>query len=91
VQVASQHAKAIRQRARISVKERLLLNGIALHAAHISPGHVESATLVVAHLADTGLAIGNRTAMATGVTTHAIAVELLVEFTFADVLVNNVA
>jgi len=73
------------------MKERLLLNGIALHSANIAPGHVESPTLVVAHLADPGLALGNGAAMPAGVAANAIAVELLVEIAFADGLVDDVA
>src|SRR5689334_19669528 len=38
MQVATQHAEAVGERAGISVKERLLLDGIALHASGVSPG-----------------------------------------------------
>ena len=47
MQIAAQHAEAVSQRARIGVEERFLLDGIALHAADISPRHVERAALVV--------------------------------------------
>src|SRR5580698_8982541 len=90
MQVASQHAETVGECAGIGVKKRLLLNGIALYAAHITPRHVESSTLVVADFTDTGLAIGNGTAMAACVTADAVAVELLVQLAFADVLINDV-
>src|SRR5271155_3900851 len=73
------------------MKERLFLDGITLHAAHIAPGHVKGSTLVVTNLADSGLAVGNGAAMAAGIAAHAIAVEFLVEITFSNVLVQDVA
>jgi hypothetical protein len=73
------------------MEERLLLDGIALHPAHISPRHVERARLVVAYLANSGLTVGDGTAMTAGVAAHPIAIEFLVQITFTDVLVNDVA
>ncbi len=73
------------------MEERLFLDGIALHSADITPGHIECAALVVPHLADAGLTIGNGAAVTAGVAAHAVAIELLVEITLADVLVNDVA
>ncbi len=90
MQVAAEHSEAISQRAGISVKERLLLDGIALDATHISPGHIQRAALVVADFANAGLALWNRAAMSAGEAAHAIAVELFVQLAFADVFVNNV-
>jgi hypothetical protein len=40
VQVAAQHTEAERERAGLSVKERLLLDRIALHAANIPIRHM---------------------------------------------------
>ena len=62
------------------MKERLLLDGIALHAADVAPGHVERAAPVVANFADAGQAVGNGAAVAAGIAAHAIAVELFVEY-----------
>src|SRR5271165_5022617 len=93
MQVAAQHAKAVGQRSRISMEERLLLDRIALHAAHITPRDIESAAAVISNFANSGLAVGNRTAMAAGVTANAIAVKLLVKLAcaFANVLVYDIA
>ncbi len=73
------------------MEERLLLDGIALHAAHISPGHVQSAAAVVANLADSGLPFRDGTAMAAGEAAKPIAVELFVKLAFACVLVDDIA
>src|SRR5271167_646703 len=91
MQIAAQHAETVSQRPRIRMKERFLLNGIALHPTHISPGYVKRATLVVAHFANPGLAIGNGTGMTAGITAHAVAIKFFVEFAFADVFVDDIA
>ena len=91
VQIAAQHSETVGQCARVGMEERLLLDGIALHSAHISPGHVERAALVVAHFADSGLTIGNGTAVTAGVAAHPVAIEFLVQIALTDVLVNDVA
>ncbi len=91
MQVAAEHSEAISQRAGISVKERLLLDGIALDAADIAPGYIQGAALVVADFANAGLPLGNRAAMSAGEAAHAIAVELFVQLALADVFVDDVA
>src|SRR5713226_3641483 len=91
MEVATQHSEAVSQRAGVSVEERLFLYGIALHAAHVAPRHVESSAAVVTDLADARLTIGDRAAVAAGVTAHTVAVELLIQLAFADMFVNNVA
>src|SRR5947207_15924597 len=91
MQVAAEHSEAISQRARISVKERLLLDGLALDAADIAPGYIQGAALVVADFANAGLPLGDRAAMSAGEAAHAIAVELFVQLAFADVFVDDVA
>ncbi len=63
----------------MGVEERLLFDGIALHAGGVSPGNVERAAAVVADFADAGLAFGNGTAVAAGETADAVVVEFLVE------------
>jgi hypothetical protein len=59
VQITPEHAKAVRQRARMGVKERLLFDRVALHAGNVSPGHAQVAAVVEADLAHTGRADGN--------------------------------
>jgi hypothetical protein len=71
------------------MKEWLLLNGIALYTPDISPRHIKDAVAVVAYLAHTGLAFRHRTAMSTGKTTYSLAIKFLVEFTLADLLVDD--
>jgi hypothetical protein len=90
VQVAAEHSEAVSQRAGISVKERLLLDGIALDATDIAPGYIQRAALVVADFANAGLALWNRAAMSAGEAAHAIAVELFVQLALADIFVNYV-
>ena len=69
----------------------LFLDRIALHTAHIAPGNIERATLVVAHLANSGLTLGNGAAVATGVTANPIPLEFFVQITLTDIPVNDVA
>src|ERR1700757_2363256 len=74
------------------MKEGLLLYWIALHPAHIPPRHIEVTAAVVAHLAHTRLAIGNRALMATGVAPHAVLiVKLLHQLRggFPHILIEN--
>ena len=91
VQIASQHSEAVRQSARIGVKKRLLLDGIALDPADVSPRHIESTAAVVAHFADSGLPLRDGAAMAAGITAHPIAIELLIQVAFAHLLVDDIA
>ena len=91
MQVAAEHSEAVSQRAGISVKERLLLDGIALDATDIAPGHIQRAALVVTDFANAGLAFWNRAAMSTGEAAHAIAVEPFVQLALADVFVDDIA
>src|SRR5690242_732212 len=64
MEVASEHSEAVGQRSGIGVVERLLLNGIALHSAHIAPRNVELSAAVEAHLAHADLAVRYGAAMA---------------------------
>ena len=77
VQVASEHAEAIGKGTRNGMEEGLLLDRIALDSANVSPGDIELAAAVVANLADTGLAFGDRALVSAGVAAQAIAVERL--------------
>jgi hypothetical protein len=65
------------------VIEGLLLDGIALRACHVAPGHKEFAALVVPDFANAQLPIRYSAAMPAGVTAHEAAVELLVKLTLS--------
>src|SRR5579872_5308229 len=93
MQVTTQHAEAVGERPGISVEKRLLLDWIALHATDVTPRDIERPTAVIANLAHSGLAVGNRTAVAAGKAAHPVAIELLIQLvvSLADVLVNDVA
>ena len=70
----------------------LLLNRIALHAAHVSPWHIQVPTTVVANFAHAGLPIGNRTLMSAGIAAHTVlVVELLHQLgrRFAHILIED--
>ena len=83
MQIAAEHAEAVRQRARMHVKERLLLDRIALHAAGISPRHHQPSALVEAHLADAERARGNLAVVAARVAVHPVVVEMVIQLAFA--------
>jgi hypothetical protein len=73
------------------MEERLLLNGIALHSADISPRHVELSALVEADFTDANLSLWNGTAMPTGKAADAVTLNRLVKFAFSDVLIEYFA
>ncbi len=79
MQVAAQHAEAVSECSGISVEKRLLLDGIALGARHVSPGNKQRAAAVVADLADAWLALGDGATMAAGKAAHPAIIELFVE------------
>jgi hypothetical protein len=91
MEITAKHSKAIGQCARIRVKEGLLLDGIALHSAHVAPGNKERAALVIADLANSRLAVRDRTAVPTGIAANPVPIELFVQVTLTDVAVNDVA
>jgi len=90
MQIAAQHAETVCKGSRVSMKERLLLYGVALHATHIAPGNIESSATVIADFANSRLAFRDGTGVTTGVTANAIPVQLLVQLTFADLLIDDV-
>ena len=91
MQIAAEHAEAIGERSRVGVEEGLLLDGVALHAADVSPGDVEFAPAVVTDLADTNLAFGNGAAVPAGIAAQTLAFEDFPEFggTLVHVLVEQ--
>ena len=78
VQIAAEHAKAVREGARIRVKERLLLDRIALHAANVPPRHEQPSAFVEPHLAHADRTFRKRAAMAAGVATEPAVGQLIV-------------
>jgi hypothetical protein len=70
------------------VKERLLLDGVALETAGVTPRNVELPAPVEANFAHPDLAVRNRTAMTAGKTAHEAPVKLPVKLAFADVLIE---
>ena len=93
VKVAAQHAEAIGESAGIGVEKWFLLDRVTLGAGGVSPWNVEGAAAVVADFADAGLAFGDGTAVATGVTADPAAIEFFVEprVGYADSTVEDVA
>ena len=73
------------------MKERLLLDRVTLYSAYIAPRDIQCAAPVVTYLAYSGLTIRNRTTVAARVTANPTTIKLLVEITFANVFVDNVA
>ena len=68
-----------------------LLDGIALHSAHVAPRNVKLSTLVVTNLANTCLPFCDWATVSACVATQPIAFDGFVQFAFADVLIQNFA
>src|SRR5688572_12897638 len=75
MEIATEHAEAVRQRARVGVKERLLLDRIALYATDVTPRHEEAAAAVESHLAHAHRTVGNGALVAAGMAAQAAAIE----------------
>ncbi len=90
MQVTAKHSEAVGQCPRIGMEEGFLFYGVALHTADIAPGNVQGSATVVANLANSGLAIRDRTAVPTGKTAHPVTVKFLVKLALADVLVDDI-
>jgi len=73
------------------MKERLLLDRIALHSARVSPRNQQYSPTIKTNLANTWLSIGDGATVTAGKTPDTIAIKLLVEIAFADILVNDFA
>ena len=83
VEIASEHAKTVSERSGVRVKEGLLLDRIALHAADITPWHEKATALVEPDLANANRAVGQRTAVAAGVAAKSTVGQTLVQRAFA--------
>src|SRR6266699_1456609 len=79
VQVTTEHAEGERVGAGKGVKERLLLDRVALQGSHVSPGNHERAAAVVADLADAPQALFDQAAVGARVAADLIVRQLLVE------------
>jgi hypothetical protein len=75
------------------MKERLLLYGIALYSAHVSPGDVERPAAIEANFADAGLSFRDRATVSAGVTAHPVSIERLDEVGvgLSNALIQDVA
>ena len=80
MQIAAEHPEAVGQRSGSRVKERLLFDGIALHAAGVAEGHTQHAAAVEAHLADASRAVRDRTRVAARIAAQSSALDALDEF-----------
>src|SRR5207244_10017315 len=75
----------------MSMEEGFFLDGVALNAADIAPGHIECPAPVVANLANAGLPVRDLATVSAGKTPHPVAVELFVEFALSNVFMNDFA
>lgn len=89
MQVAAQHPEAVGQRSGIRVKERLLLDRIALDSADVSPRDVKLTALIEADLANTRLAFCNRATVSASEAADAIALDGFVQVAFAHLPIQN--
>src|SRR5580692_1811903 len=71
------------------MEERFFLDRVALDAADIAPGYKQGSAPVVANLANSRLAVRDLATVPTSKTPHPVAVELFVQFAFANVFINN--
>src|SRR5712692_9802094 len=72
----------------MSMEEGFFLDGVALDAADIAPGHKQGSVPVVANLTNAGLPVWDLATVPTSKTLHPVAVELFVEFTLANVFIG---
>jgi hypothetical protein len=75
----------------MSMEEGFFLDGVALDAADIAPGHKQGSALVVANFANPRLAVWDLATVPAGKTPHPVALELFVQFAFANVFMNDFA
>lgn len=91
MQVATQHAEAIRQRSGMNVEEGLLLNWVALHSANVAPRNIQLSALVEADFANPCLTLRDGTTMSAGKTAQPVALDRFVQFAFADIFIQDFA
>src|ERR1700691_5928310 len=76
MQIAAEHSETVGQGSGVGMKKGLLFDRVTLHSGDITPRNVEPAAVVKADFADSGLPLGNGAAVAAGITTHSIAIQL---------------
>jgi hypothetical protein len=93
MQIAAQHSEAVSKGSGISMEEGLLLDGVALHSADVTPRDIERAAAVEPDLADARLTFGDRATMPAGVAANAVAIEFLDEvgIGLSNALIQDVA
>src|SRR5258708_21883024 len=69
------------------MEEGFFLDGVALDAADIAPGHKQGSTPVVANLTNAGLPVWDLATVPAGKTPHPVAVELFIELALANVFI----
>jgi hypothetical protein len=79
VEVAPEHAEAVRQRPGVGVEKGLLLDWIALRAAGVTPRHPKVAALVEADFAHTETAIRDLAVVPAGVAVYPVVGKRLVQ------------
>jgi hypothetical protein len=91
VQIAAQHSETVGERSGVGVEKRLLLDRVTLNSSDIAVGNIECATVIETNLADTGLSLGNRAAVAAGIAAYPIAIQLFPKsrVAFADAGVSS--
>ena len=75
----------------MSMEEGFFFYRVALDATDIAPGHKQRSTAVVAHLANPWLAVWDLATVPAGKTPHPVAVEFFIQFTLANVYMNDFA
>src|SRR5260370_5860098 len=75
----------------MNVEEGFFLDGVALDAGDIAPGHIQLSASVVGNLANPRLAVWDLATVPTSKTPHPVAVELFVQFALANVFMNDFA
>ena len=85
MEVAPEHAEAVREPARIGVEERLLFDRVALDPTDVAPGHVELPTAIEADLPHAERAIREGALEPAGVTADPPLVQSFPEVAFAGV------
>src|SRR5215813_12987677 len=82
MEIAAEHAEAVRQRPRMHMKKWLLLDRVALHAADVAPGYVQLPIAVEAYLAHADRTVGERATMSARVTAEPAVRQSFVQIAF---------
>jgi hypothetical protein len=91
MQIAAEHPKAKCERAGPDVKERLLLDRIALDARDVIPGNIQAAAAIEPYFADTQLTLRDWTAMTAGVTANSIPFDRFPEGSLGCIVSQNIS